>query len=76
MRWYGLGCDARRGAEAMLDASRGAVTRQRAQSVPALRVASKCGARFVACLGKGSPLPAARFARSSAFGCNAYRSSY
>jgi len=76
MRHDELGCDARRGDEAMLSASRGAATPQRAQFVMALRVAAKCGARFIAALGKGSPLPAARFARSSAFGCNAYRSPY
>ena len=74
MRHDELGCDARRGNEAMLDASLGAVTPQRAQFVMALRVAAKCGARFVAALGKGSPLPAARFARSSAFGYNACHS--
>ena len=53
MRRNELGCDARRGDEAMLDASRGAATPQRAQFVTALRVAAKCGARFVAALGKG-----------------------
>jgi len=76
MRHDELGCDARRGDEAMLDASRGAGTLQRAQFVMALWVAAKCGARYVAALGKGSPLPAARFARSSAFGCNAYHFPY
>lgn len=76
MRGNELGCDARRGDEAMLDASRGAATPQRAQFVAALRVAAQCGARFVPALGKGSPLPAARFARSSALGCNAYHSPY
>ena len=53
MRHDELGCDARRGDEAMLNASRGAATPQRAQFVMALRVAAKCGARFVAALGKG-----------------------
>jgi len=74
MRHDELGCDARRGDEAMPDASLGAATPRRAQFDMALRVAAKCGARFVAALGKVSPLPAARFARSSAFGCNAYHS--
>jgi len=85
MRHDELGCDARRGDEAMLGASLEAATPQCAQFVMALRVAAKCGARFVpqgdflrgiAALGKGLPLPAARFARSSAFGCNAYHSPY
>jgi len=76
MRHDELGCDARRGDEAMPDASPGAATPQRAQFVLALRVAAKYGARFVAALGKGSPLPAARFARSSEFGYNAYHSPY
>ena len=53
MRHDELGCDARHGDEAMLDASRGAATPQRAQFVMALRVAAKCDARFVAALGKG-----------------------
>jgi len=56
MRHDELGCDARRGEEAMLDASRGAATPQRAQFVMALRVATKCGARFVASLAKGSTI--------------------
>jgi len=47
MRHDEFGCDARRGDEAMLNASQGAATPQRAQFVMALRVASKCGARFV-----------------------------
>ena len=76
MRRDKLGCDARRGEEAMLDASLGAATPQRAQFASALRVAAKCGARFVASLAKGSTIRKARFARSSAFGRNACHSPY
>ena len=53
MRRRQIGCEARRGDEAMLTASRGAATPHRGQFVPALRVATQCGARFVACLVKG-----------------------
>jgi len=56
MRHDELGCDARRGDDAMLNASIGAATPQRAQFVLALRVAAKRGARFVAALGKGVTL--------------------
>jgi len=56
MRRDKLRCDARRGGEAMLNASRGAATLQRAQFIPALRVEAKCGARFVANLAKGSTI--------------------
>jgi len=61
MRHDELGCDARRGNEAMLDASRGAATPQRAQFVMALRVAAKCGARFVTALGKGGTIAGGPF---------------
>jgi len=56
MRRDKLGCDARRGDEAMLDASLGAATPQRAKFVSALRVAAKCGARFVTNHAKGSTI--------------------
>jgi len=74
MRRDELGCDARRGDEAMLDASRGAATPQRAQFVRPYGLPPNAALALSRPLARGTPLPAARFARSSGFGCNAYHS--